>query len=129
MDHRWGLLYRRKDVLPGTDGDRRRQAIGAAATACRRIEQDLSGQVTFSRSAIEVIVNDRLLAPKTSESLSAITPAIQAFAREVLGHDAVTIAPHDADRRRFGVTVRSSHPFELATLAAAADATAGTRGL
>jgi hypothetical protein len=130
MDHRWGLLYRRKDVLPGTDGDRLRQAIGAAARACQRVEQELNGQVTFSRSAIEVIVNDRLLAPNTAESLSAITPVIQAFAREVLGHDAVTIAPHDADRRRrFGVTVTSSEPFELDTLVDGADAAAGTRGL
>jgi hypothetical protein len=131
-DSRWGVLYRRKDVLPGTNTDRLRQAIGAAAHAGQRIERELNGQVTFSRSAIEVIVNDRLLAPNTAESLSGITPVIQAFAREVLGHDAVTIAPHDADRRRrFGVTVRSSQPFELETLAEGARRlqTDGARGL
>jgi len=121
MDHRWGLLYRRKDIVGGSDGDRLRQAVGAAAHACGRIEQELNGQVTFSRSAFEIIVNDRLLAPNTAESLSAITPAIQAFARQVLGHDAVAIAPHDSDRRRrFGVTVRCDQSFELDVLAAMA---------
>jgi hypothetical protein len=127
MDHRWGVLYRRKDVLGGSNGDRLRQAIGAAAHAGRRIEEAFDGQVTFSRSAMELIVNDRLLAPNTAESLAAITTEIQLFAREVLGHAAVTIAPHDADRRRrFGVTIKSSQPFELSVLEAAADA-AGTR--
>ena len=125
MAHQWGLLYRRKDVLDGSNGDRLRQAIGAAAHACQRIEQELGGQVTFSRSAIEIIVNDRLLAPNTPETLAAITPEIQAFAREVLGHDTVTIASHDPDpRRRFGVTVRCGQPFELDALAGAAGSAA-----
>jgi hypothetical protein len=127
MDHRWGLLYRRKDIVGGSDGDRLRQAVGAAAHACGRIERELNGQVTFSRSAFEIIVNDRLLAPNTPGTLTAITPDVEAFAREVLGHDGVTITPHHPDRRRrCGVTVRSSHPFELDVLTAAAGA--GTRG-
>jgi hypothetical protein len=79
------------------------------------------------RSAFEIIVNDRLLAPNTPGTLTAITPDVEAFAREVLGHDGVTITPHHPDRRRrCGVTVRSSHPFELDVLTAAAGA--GTRG-
>ena len=120
MAHRWGLLYRRKDVLEGSNGDRLRQAVGAAARACRRVEQELEGKVTFSRSEFDLIVNDRLLAPNTPESLTAVGPEIQAFAREVLGQDSVTLATHDADsRRRFGVTVRCGQPFELEAIAAA----------
>jgi hypothetical protein len=52
------------------------------------------------RSAFEIIVNDRLLAPNTPGTLTAITPDVEAFAREVLGHDGVTITPHHPDRRR-----------------------------
>jgi hypothetical protein len=124
--HQWGMLYRRKDVLPGSNGDRLRQAIGAAARAARRVEQELGGQVRFSRSAFDVVVNDRLLAPNTAESLSAVVAEIQAFAREVLGHDSVTVTPHAADlRRRLGLAVASDPPFDLETLAAAEIALSG----
>ena len=72
MGGRWGLLYRRKDVVSGTDADRLRQAVGSVARAAHRIERELEGRVRFSRNALEIVVNDRLLAPNSPETIGDI---------------------------------------------------------
>jgi hypothetical protein len=108
MDHsgdRWGLLYRRKDVQPGSNRDRLTQAYRAALSACERLEQELPGRIRFSRTAVEVIVNDRALAPNTPDSHAAAAPDFAAFGQHVFGKP-VTVMPHDPDpRRRLGVTL------------------------
>lgn len=109
LDHsgnRWGLLYRRKDMLPGSNRDRLTQAYRAALAACERLEQELPGRIRFSRTTADVIINDRALAPNTPGSHAAAQADFEAFGREVFAGGAVTLTPHDADpRRRFGVTV------------------------
>jgi hypothetical protein len=109
LDHgsnRWGLLYRRKDVLPGSNRDRLTQAYRAALAACERLEQELSGKIRFSRTEVEVVINDRALAPNTPDTRAAAEPDLEAFAKEAFGVSAVTLTPHDGDpRRRFGMTV------------------------
>jgi hypothetical protein len=109
LDHMggfWGLLYRRKDVVPGTNRERLAQAYAAARKAADRLEQELGGKVRFSRSRAEVVINDRAIAPNTVETLAAATPDLEAFAKEALGASTVTVTPHDGDpRRRFGVTI------------------------
>jgi hypothetical protein len=109
LDHsgyQWGLLYRRKDLLPGTNRERLAQAYRSALEACERLEQELDGRIRFSRTRADVIVNDRVLAPNTVETRAAAAPELEAFGREAFGTTAVTLTPHDADpRRRFGMTV------------------------
>src|SRR3989304_4572165 len=62
MDHtdgRWGLRYNRKAPLPGTNEDRFRQALSAAANACCRLEQafTVDGPLRFSRKQFELFIN------------------------------------------------------------------------
>lgn len=114
MEGRWGVLYRRKDVLPGTDADRVRQALAAVLATADRLERDLEGQIRFSRTAFDLIVNDRLLAPNTDEGRRTTTSILQAALESVLGQ-APIITPHDPDpRRRFGVSVACSKPIAIA---------------
>jgi hypothetical protein len=109
IDHtgnRWGLLYRRKDVVPGTNQERLTQAYRAALDACSKLEGELPGRIRFSRSTVEVIINDRALAPNTPDTRAAAAPDFEAFGQSVFGTAAVTLTPHDGDpRRRFGMTV------------------------
>ena len=101
----WGLQYRRKDVLAGSNVDRLTQALGAARAACARLEQELGGRVRFDQSRADVIVNDRALAPNTDETRRAAAPDLDAFARAAFGATA-TATPHGGDpRRRFGVRI------------------------
>jgi hypothetical protein len=78
-DNRPGLLYNRKTPLEGTFQSRLEQAHGAALAACDRLENDpaFSGTLKFDRNAIELFVNDRLLAPNNEETWQSLEPEIR----------------------------------------------------
>jgi hypothetical protein len=119
MDHnqgRWGLLYNRKTALAGSNMDRVRQAIRAAAHACELLESEFS-DLRFSRQEFEVIFNDRALVPNTPQTLAQVQPELQAILSELLGHGDFTMTHETDPRRRFGMTVKSQRPFELVTFA------------
>ena len=80
-ENRSGLLYNRKESLNGTFQSRLEQAHCAALTACDRLEQEevFRGKLKFDRKALEISINDRLLAPNNEETWSALQPEIQEF--------------------------------------------------
>jgi hypothetical protein len=80
-ENRLGLLYNRKAALDGTFQSRLAQAHRAALEACDRLEQDaaLYGKLKFDRNAIEVFVNDRLLAPNNDETWQALKPELEKY--------------------------------------------------
>jgi hypothetical protein len=80
-ENRLGLLYNRKAALDGTFQSRLEQAHRAALDACGRLEQDAAfgGKLKFDRNALEVSINDRLLAPNTDESWEALRPELEKF--------------------------------------------------
>ena len=77
-DSRPGLLYNRKATLDGTFQSRLAQAHEAALGACDRLEKApaFDGKLKFNRSALEVFVNDRLLAPNTEATWNALQPEL-----------------------------------------------------
>ncbi len=115
-----GVLYNRKAVLDGTNQERFKQAARAALNACRRLESEpaLNGGLRFNRRALELYINDRLLAPNTSETRAAFEPELQAFCKTLFGGADYSVSYEDDPRRRFGVTVRSSQPFSADQLLA-----------
>ncbi len=115
----WGVLHRRKTVFPGSNADRIVQALKGAAQTALRLEEAFSGTLKVSRTTFELIVNDRGLAPNTPETYAAAQPEIEAALRTLLGHGDFQVTRHDRERReRFGVTVKSAKPYDLAALAA-----------
>lgn len=114
---RWGLLYNRKASLGGTNEDRLRQAFAAAANACQLLETEFAAEsLQFSRQDFALFINDRALAPNTSETLEQARPVMESFLK-TLGEFKID---HQADpRKRFGVEVTLSTPFEMAQFAAA----------
>ncbi len=80
-ENRLGLLYNRKAPLDGTLQSRLEQAYGAAFEACSRLEREapFSGKLMFDRNAMEVSINDRLLAPNTDETWQALRPEFEKF--------------------------------------------------
>ena len=118
---RWGLLYNRKSSVEGSNDDRLREALVSAANACRLLEEEFSSDgLTFSRNELQIIINDRALAPNTPETLAAAQPVLESFFSALFGHSDFTITAESDPRRRFGVTVTSSPPFDLAALQQAA---------
>ncbi len=80
-ENRLGLLYNRKAILDGTFQSRLTQAHRAALDACARLEREapFRGKLQFDRNAIEVFVNDRLLAPNNDETWKALRPELEKF--------------------------------------------------
>ena len=105
-DGQWGLQYRRKDVIEGSNVDRLTQAFEAARRACERLEKELGGRLRFSRSRADVVINDRALAPNTDATLQAAQPDLEQFAKSAFASSSPTVTPYGGDpRRRFRVSV------------------------
>ena len=113
--NRLGLLYNRKATVEGSNQDRIRQAVRAALTASRRLEQE--NQLQFSGQELQVMVNDRLLAPNSEESYSALKPDLQAVFDQLYGAGAYTMERQQADpRERLTINVRAAAPASVADL-------------
>jgi hypothetical protein len=121
LDHtggKWGVLYRRKTVLPGSNTDRIADALESVAQTAVRL-QEVFPALKLSGTEVELIINDRGIAPNTAATYAAAIPEIEAGLRTVLGQGDFQFTRHDREpRERFGVTVKSSKPFNLAALAA-----------
>jgi len=115
----WGVLYRRKALLPGTNADRIANALATAAWTGLRLQEAFPQALKLSATTLELIVNDRGIAPNTPETYAAAAPEIEGALRTALGHgDFKLTHPNQEARQRFGVTVVSARPFDLAALAA-----------
>ncbi|MDP6555345.1 MAG: hypothetical protein QGG71_11825 [Pirellulaceae bacterium] len=115
---RWGLLYNRKASTVGSNEDRFTQAFRAAASACRRLEDELTG-LQFSRQEFQLFINDRALAPNVPETLDACRVEIESFLQSLLGHGNATLTTEPEPRRRFGVLVQTDALLDLAQIAGA----------
>jgi hypothetical protein len=80
-ENRLGLLYNRKAALDGTFQSKLGQAYRAALEACDRLEQEapFRGKLKFNRGALEVFINDRLLAPNNDETWQSLRPELEKF--------------------------------------------------
>jgi hypothetical protein len=76
-----GLLYNRKAAIEGTFQARLKQAHDAALAACDKLEKDpaFGGKLKFDRSALEVFVNDRALAPNNEDTWQALKPELEKY--------------------------------------------------
>jgi len=116
-----GLLYTRKAEVAGDDQAVLAQAVGATLAAAQRVEADTP--LRFDPARLLVIVNDRLLAPNTPETLAARRPALTTYFDGLYGAAAYTLQATAPGRERFSVTVHVPQPPTLAALAARQPAT------
>jgi hypothetical protein len=115
---RLGVRYNRKAPLEGTNHERLVQATQAALAACRRLETEpsLGGSVQFNGREIEVFINDRLLAPNTPETRTALDSEFRTFFSTLFGEVEYTVSYAHDSRSLFSVIVRASQSFETAEL-------------
>lgn len=85
--NRLGLLYSRRTQMEGSDEARLRDALAAAGRACDLLEREpeFAGKLAFDRSEVEISVNDRMLAPNTDVTETALRPAVDAVLAEKFG--------------------------------------------
>lgn len=105
---RLGLLYNRKAAVEGDAQTALRQAFDAALTAARHLEAaaPFAGKLHFDEGDVEVIINDRLIAPNTDATWDALSPEIARFFASVYGEGHVALERRGEPRERFRVGVQ-----------------------
>jgi hypothetical protein len=111
-----GLSYTRKQPLDGTFGERLAAAAAALIAAARRLEQDTSrmtgGGIVFPGNEIAFAANDRLTAPRTAETETALRGELAAFGDRLFGGADVEVQPLD-DPARLGFTLKTAETVPL----------------
>jgi len=117
-DGRRGIRYNRKALITGSDQDRLTQAVRAALAASQRLQQDtrLNGKCNFNAQDIEIVINDRQLAPNIQETRQGVEPELRSFFNALFGQVSYTLEFEASPRRLFGVRVRSEQPLTVADL-------------
>jgi hypothetical protein len=114
---RFGLRYNRKAPLEGTDDDRFAYSLRSAATVCTLLE-DKFPDLKFSRTELELFINDRALAPHTPEGVEGFKTALASFLKNVLGQDKFDATYPTDPRSLVGAVVRLATPVDLTAIAA-----------
>jgi len=117
----WGLLYNRKQPLPGSNGEKLRRVLKAALENCRRIEEasSLEGKVKFRADEALLLINDRLSAPNTEATFNALKADLKTAAHALYGDaDFVLERESEDPRKRFGVRIKAAGGFNVVTVLA-----------
>ncbi len=117
--NRLGLLYNRKAIMNGNVQDRWQRVVRSALLACRRLEQDsrLNASIRFNGSEVQLLINDRLLAPNTSDTFMTLKPQLASLLNKMYAHSKYTFEQDSTDNRsRFTVNVQAEKKFDVETL-------------
>jgi hypothetical protein len=113
-----GLQYSRKQPLDGPLATRL-EAIGRILSkAARLLEEDpaVSGRLAFRGDELELIANDRLIAPNTDATFAALAPAVDAFLTKLYGPRGYSVERDPDPRERLTLSIRARETVSLRTL-------------
>lgn len=115
-DGRLGLLYNRKVPIEGDAQEALRQAFCSAVVAAKKLVEDpaFAGKLCFDYGDVEVIVNDRLIAPNDEATLQALRPEIERFFNGIYGEGLFTLTHVGEPRDRFEIEVKAKNAVESA---------------
>jgi hypothetical protein len=118
-DNRMGVRYNRKAALDASNHDRLKQAARAALRACERLEADprLKGQLRFNGREIDIIFNDRLLAPNTPTTREAVKSDLAPFIHELFAGADYSLTFNEDPRSLLQAVVKASQDFSVEALA------------
>ena len=118
-DNRRGLLYSQKSKLSGSNLEKLSAVLRSALENCYRLEEEpaLRGKLRFSGNQVEILVNDRLLAPNKGEVFEELRPEIDFLARRLYASTNFTLSRNRQDtRHRLNMTISTPLSFETKTL-------------
>jgi hypothetical protein len=103
-----GLLYQRKQALPGTFAERLPIIFRHTLLAAARLEQNPPG-LKFRTDEMLFRIADRLLAPNTAETFEAVKPELEGFLLRLLGPSAsFRLEPNNSPRGLLEVIIKST---------------------
>jgi hypothetical protein len=111
-----GLLYQRKQPLPGTFGQRLAPIFRAALHGAARLQENPG--LAFRTDEIAFRIADRLLAPSTPETFAAVKPELEAFLRKLLGSTTFQLEHKPSPRTLFEVAIKTGTSLSISDLLA-----------
>ena len=111
---RLGLLYNRKAQLAGTTQVKLAQAASAVLTAAEILEKE--NGLKFNGQEVQIMINDRLLAPNTTQTFIALETDLKTFFDRLYNGAEYTLTHHTDPRERFTVNVKTENRFDVETL-------------
>jgi len=117
---RLGLLYFRKTPIAGSFADRLRGVLASTLKVASLFEQEpaVSGRLKFRTDEISIRLNDRLLAPNTPETLTAVLPDLQKVTGELFGAGKASVTKVGQAREVFEVKVAAPSNASVSELLA-----------
>jgi hypothetical protein len=116
--NRLGVRYNRKAVLDGNNQDCLTQAARSALTACQRLEAEprLAGKFRFNGQDIEILINDRLVAPNNAATREAFDADFHFFSQKLFRGKEYSISYGTDPRSLFAALVKAARPFSVVEL-------------
>ena len=116
-----GLLYNRKMPLDGGGPERILAAFRAVLDGCAKLEAEpeFKGRLKFKTGEALFIINDRLAAPNSDETLAAVKPDLEAALSKLYPGARPNLGRAGSDaRERFGVRIAVPEKSDVAALLA-----------
>lgn len=111
---RLGFLYNRKTPTTGTNAEKLSQALAAALQCVLRLQKE--NHQSFLGSEVQILVNDRLLAPNTEDTFAAILPDLKEVLDRLYTGTTYELTQVSDPRERFTVNVKAAKNLELSKL-------------
>jgi hypothetical protein len=113
-------LYKRKRSDQGNFSQHLSAAVKQACESCHRIETDgdLGDLVSFRTNEFSVVVNDRLNAPNTEETMQAIGPDLEKLFAKLYGDPSASVTRRDQARSRLILDVTAQANPTMTQMAA-----------
>jgi hypothetical protein len=117
-DGRLGVRYNRKAPMAGTNQDRLIQALQASLEACQRLESEsrLAGTLLFNGHEIEVLINDRLLAPNSKTTRAAVQAELPPLFAALFAGGEYAVSYREDPRVLLSFGVKTSRAYDTSTL-------------
>ncbi len=109
-----GLLYQRKQPLPGSFGERLATVFRAVLQGAARLEENPG--LAFRTDEISFRIADRLLAPNIAETFAAVKPELEAFLRKLFGSATFQLEHKASAEKLFEVGIKSATTASVADL-------------
>ncbi|MDP6037690.1 MAG: hypothetical protein QGG64_04005 [Candidatus Latescibacteria bacterium] len=115
-DDKRGLLYNRKQ--PGGDhfAQQLSSAVRAACETCQRLEAEDAIDASFRGNEIRIILNDRLNAPNTQDTLNAIQNDLNTLLSKLYGGADVAVVRREDEKQRFTLDMRTEGDWPIEKL-------------
>jgi hypothetical protein len=111
---RLGLLYNRKAQVEGSTQEKLAHAARAALDAANRLEKE--NGIKFNGQEVQLIINDRLLAPNTAETFAELEEELRTFFDKLYNGAEYSLTHNSDPRERFTVDVKATVNFDVETL-------------